>query len=44
MRIIWLLFGMGHKLVINTETRIQSKVLENRVAKEYLEIKREKER
>jgi len=44
MRIILLLFGMGPKLVTHTETRIQPKVLENRVAREYLVIRREKER
>jgi len=44
MRIILLLFGMGPKLVTHTETKIQPKVLENRVAREYLEIRRRKER
>jgi hypothetical protein len=38
------LFGKDPKLVTHTETRIQPKVLENRVAREYLEIMREKER
>jgi hypothetical protein len=44
MRIILLLFGMGPKLVTHTETRIQTKVLENRVAREYFDIRKEKER
>jgi hypothetical protein len=35
---------MGPKLVTHTETRIQPKVLEDRVAREYLVIRREKER
>jgi len=38
------LFGMGPKLVTHTETKIQPKVRENRVAREYLEIRRRKER
>ena len=35
---------MGPKLVTHTETKIQPKVRENRVAREYLEIRRRKER
>jgi hypothetical protein len=35
---------MGPKLVTHTEIRIEPKVLGNRVEREYLEIKREKER
>ena len=35
---------MGPKLVTHTETRIQPKLLDKRVAKEYLEMRREKER
>jgi hypothetical protein len=44
MRITLLLFGTGPKLVTHTETRIQPKVPENRVAREYLKIRREQER
>ena len=35
---------MGPKLVTHTETRIEPKVLENRVARDYMEIRRKKER
>jgi hypothetical protein len=44
MRIIFLLLGMGPKLFTHTETRIQPKVRENGVAREYLVIRKEKER
>jgi len=44
MRIVLSLFSMGPKLVTHTETRIQPKVMEHCVAREYLEIGREKER
>jgi hypothetical protein len=44
MRIILLLFGICPKLVTHTEIRIEPKVLENRVAREYLGIRRRKER
>ena len=43
MRILLFFFGTGPKLVTHTETRLQPKVLENRVVKEYLEIRRKKE-
>jgi hypothetical protein len=35
---------MCPKLVTHTETRIQTKVLENRVARDYLDNRKEKER
>ena len=35
---------MGPKLVTHTEIRIEPKVLENRVARDYLVIRRENER
>ena len=35
---------MGPKLVTHTETRIEPKVLENRVARDCMEIRRKKER
>jgi len=44
MRIILLLFGMCPKLVTHTETRIEPKVLDKRVARDYLLSRREKER
>jgi hypothetical protein len=43
-RITLFLFVVGPKLVSHTETRIQPKVLEKRVVREYLEIRREKDR
>jgi hypothetical protein len=42
MRILLLLFGMGPKLVSHTETRTKPKVIEKRVLRGYLEIRREK--
>jgi len=39
IRIILLLFGMGPRLVSHTETRIQPEVPENRVVREYFEIR-----
>jgi hypothetical protein len=44
MRIFLLLFGMGPKRVSHTETRTDPMVLENRVVREYLDIRREKKR
>jgi hypothetical protein len=44
MRILFLLFGVGPKLVSHTETKTQPKVLENRRVREYLEIRRKKKR
>jgi hypothetical protein len=44
MKILLPLFGMGPKRVSHTETRTQPKVLENRVVREYMEIRREKKK
>jgi hypothetical protein len=44
VRILLLLFEMGPKRVSNTEKRTQTIVLDNRIVREYLEIRRDKKR